>query len=490
MLYVLVSMIDDAMLDLFSKFFTQDYGNSLIIKGKPGAGKTTFALELLEHMRKQSPVYYLTTRFSEDPLITKFPWIPEVTSGNRSRNREVHEMSEAFKGNLQNLERMIEEGRLTKGTDVKSGLVLNMAELLPELESLYSFVDQNINKAPMIVVDSIEALSEKYEIDIKLLFSIIQKDLVEASGANIVLIMEQFGDSPMEYYADGVVTMSHDIKNNFLIRSVLVEKMRGVSIGSNPVYIYTLDNGRYHSFHRPNIKYPSGRLNPIVKKNISKMEVPLGLDEICKLLDLDDPALPVGTVLMLHRVGNYTSVDKVVNLIKNSLIRETLEDSRGVLDISSASNETSRIFMNCLDPELMRFYITGEKSDRSSPYIINMNGKSMSEDFPQEVIDFYMSNTNAPEVFIFSTDYLSFVYGENFYGDFLNLVNKIRSMGLVVIISDDEQYSKIFHFANYIIHLNDVYGYVTMNHDPSRLFVTTVENDKEGWPIIKLHNEV
>ncbi len=485
-------MLNDVLLELFSKFFKQDFGNSLIIKGKPGAGKTTFALELLDSIRNEVPIYYLTTRFSEDPLLTKFPWLPDVTSGNRSRNREAVEMSEAFKGNLQILERMIEEGKLSlaRNGERGNGLVLNIEELLPELESLYSFVDMNINKTPIIVVDSIEALAEKYEIDIKLLFSIIQKDLVEASGANIVLIMEQFADSPMEYYADGVVTMSYNLVDDFLVRTVILEKLRGVSIGSNPVYIYSLENGRFHSFNRNAITYPNTRIPFDLKNAESQLEVPFGNPEFAKLFETDTDDVALGSIVILHRMGNSTSVDRYVNLVKNNLIKRTLQESRGVIDITSGSNETSRTLLASLDPELMRYYITGEKSERSSPYIINMNGKAMGEDFPQEVIDFYTSNSQRPHVYIFSTDFLSFVYGNNFYGDLANIINLIRTSGIIVIIADDQEYQKIFHFANYVIHLNETFGYVTMTSDPSKLFVSTVELNKEGWPEIKLSMEV
>lgn len=485
-------MLNDVLLELFSKFFKQDFGNSLIIKGKPGAGKTTFALELLDTIRKEVPIYYLTTRFSEDPLLSKFPWLPDVTSGNRSRNRGEVEMSESFKGNLQILERMIEEGKLSIGRSKESGsgLVLNIEELLPELESLYSFVDMNINKTPTIVVDSIEALAEKYEIDIKLLFSIIQKDLVEASGANIVLIMEQFSDSPMEYYADGVVTMSYNLVNDFLVRTVILEKLRGVSIGSNPVYVYSLEEGRFHSFSRNAIKYPSSRIPLELKKIDSQLEVPFGNSEFSKLFETETDAVALGSIVILHRMGSSTSVDRTVNLVKNNLVKRTLQESRGVIDISSGSNETSRTLLAALDPELLKYYITGEKSDRSSPYVINMNGKTMKEDFSQEVIDFYTSNSQRPHVYIFSTDFLSFVYGNNFYGDLANIINLIRTSGIIVIIADDQEYQKIFHFANYVVHLSETFGYVTMTSDPSKLFVSTVHVNKAKWPEITLSMEV
>ncbi len=483
-------MLNDALLGLLQEFFNQSYGSSLIIKGKPGAGKTTFVLEYLDKVREKTPIFYLTTRFSEDPLLSMFPWLNEVTLGSRARERNTVEMSESFRGNFKILEKMIEEGKLSQGTGRKaSGLMMNIEELLPELNSLYSFVDININKSPLIVVDSIEALAEKYEINTQLLFTIIQKDLVESSGANIILIMEQFDNSTMEYYANGVVTTSYNIINGFLYRTVILEKLRGVSIGSNPIYIFSLEGGRFQSFNRIPIVYPKSRIQLKPGENPNKLSVPLGNKDLAKVLDLENDSLPIGSVIVLHRKGFSTAVDKYVNLIKNNLVKRTIADSRGVIDVSSGSNDTSRVLMGAIDPEFTKYYITAEKSERSSPYIINLSGSSLADDFPQEVIDFYTSNANSPYVFIFSTDFLSFIYHSKFYGDLSSIINNVRSSGIVVIIADDEEYKRIFHFANYVIHFEENFGYVTLYSDPSTLYVGTVDYDG-NWPELKLSVEV
>lgn len=483
-------MLNDALLGLLQEFFNQSYGSSLIIKGKPGAGKTTFVLEYLDKVREKTPIFYLTTRFSEDPLLSMFPWLNEVTLGSRARERNTVEMSESFRGNFKILEKMIEEGKLSQGTGRKaSGLMMNIEELLPELNSLYSFVDININKSPLIVVDSIEALAEKYEINTQLLFTIIQKDLVESSGANIILIMEQFDNSTMEYYANGVVTTSYNIINGFLYRTVILEKLRGVSIGSNPIYIFSLEGGRFQSFNRIPIVYPKSRIQLKPSENPNKLSVPLGNKDLAKVLDLENDSLPIGSVIVLHRKGFSTAVDKYVNLIKNNLVKRTIADSRGVIDVSSGSNDTSRVLMGAIDPEFTKYYITAEKSERSSPYIINLSGSSLADDFPQEVIDFYTSNANSPYVFIFSTDFLSFIYHSKFYGDLSSIINNVRSSGIVVIIADDEEYKRIFHFANYVIHFEENFGYVTLYSDPSTLYVGTVDYNG-NWPELKLSVEV
>ncbi len=481
-------MLNDYLLNVFRSFFRQNFGNSLIIKGKPGVGKTTFALELLNVVRSEVPVQYISTRTSDDPLILKFPWLQEVSTGKRSRNREVDELSAVSKKNLESLGRMIEEGRLSKGgrSEVQAGLIMNVEEVLPEVEYLYTFVDKNIRQNPLIVIDSIEALAEKYDLDPGLLFSIIQKDLVEGSGANLILVMESTGHNTLDYYSDGVVSMNYDLINNFLVRTVMIEKLRGQSIGSSPVYIYSLEEGRFHSFNRDQIVYPTTRIGEQPSSASSQLEVPLGNPEFEKLLETASGTMPVGSVVLVHRRGKSTSVDKIVNLFKNNLIKETVSQGRGVIDISSSNYESSRVLVQTLDPDWMSHYITAEKSDRQSPYIINMSGKTLLEDFPQEVIDFYLSSSQKPNVYIFSTDFLYFVYGSSFYGDLANLINSLRSSGLILIIADDEEYEKILHFSTYVIHLSDNFGYVSANSSPSESFLCTISTDGDKWPYIKL----
>ncbi|EQD72181.1 transcriptional regulator, gvpD related protein, partial [mine drainage metagenome] len=335
-------------------------------------------------------------------------------------------------------------------------------------------------------IDSIEALSEKYDIDSGLLFSIIQKDLVEGSGANVIVVMESEGENKLDYYSDGVVAMTYELFNNFLVRNVMIEKLRGVSIGSSPIYIYSLDGGRFHSFNRDTIRYPSTKISAPSGDIQSQLEVPFGNEGFDTLLELGSSSIPVGSVLVIHRKGKSTSVDKYVNLLKNNLIKQTISQGRGVIDVSSSNYESSRILSQCIEPDWMTHYITAEKSDRQSPYIINLGGKSMIEDFPTEVIDFYLSSSQKPNVYLFSTDFLQFVYGSMFYGDLATLINSLRSSGIIMIIADDEEYEKILHFGTYVFHMSDSFGYVTVNSSPSEMYLCSIENNAEGWPTIKL----
>ncbi len=477
----------DGLIGLLDQFFDQQYGRSLIIKGKPGAGKTTFALEYMETIMEKVPVCYLSARFSDESLQQTYPWLKDVSIRNLSSSLKG-DIGNVSTESLQKLERMIEEGKVSNG--MESGLILNLTDLLPEVRALYEFVDSNYGNEPLIVIDSIEALSEKYDINNLLLFSMIHSDLVEKSGAKLIVILEAKENQKLEYFSDGVISMDYSIEDDFLVRKSIVEKLRGVSLGTTPVYLYSLNNGRFSPLDQRQIIYPEKKVKIDKKSKREQFEVPLESDELQKLTKTGDNSVPLGSVIMLHRKGNSNVVNDVVNLVKNNLIKDAILDGRGVIDATSSSYETSRILVNSMDSDTMKHYITAEKSKRANSFVINLEGKSIVEDFPNDVIDFFMSSSSRPDLYFFSTDFLMFTYGPDFFGDLVNLINSIRPTGAIVIIADDDYYEKISHYSNFTMHFKEVSGYAVVNSAPKVFYVAIPEFSGEGWPSLAMHEMV
>jgi len=315
---------------------------------------------------------------------------------------------------------------------------------------------------------------------------VLHSDLVENSGANIIVVMEEMNNTKLEYFSDGVVSMDYQLKDDFLVRTLTVAKLRGMSTGSSPVWLYSLKEGRFLPFERDSVTYPENKLKTKVKAEERSFEVPLGSDSFSKLVEKDLDRVPLGYVVIFHRVNKSTSVDQAVNLVKNNLIRRTVLEGRGVIDATSSSYETSRVMVDTMESEVLKHYITAEKSKRSSSYVINLEGKSLVEDFPHEVIDFFMSSSSRPNVYLFSTDFLSFTYGNDFFGDLLNLINIIRMTGIIVIVADDEYYQKISHYANLTVHFRDFSGYVLLNSSKRSVFISSTKYGKDRWPEVEL----
>ncbi len=480
-------MDKEGLFGLLDQFFDQKFGRSLVVKGKPGAGKTTFGLEYMESVMKKTPVCYLSARFSDESLQFTYPWIEDVSIRNLSGDLKG-EIANVSTESLRKLERLIEEGKVTNG--MESGLILNITDLLPEVRALYEFVDSNSGNEPLIVIDSIEALSEKYDINSLLLFSMIHSDLVERSGARLICILEAKENPKLEYFSDGVISMDYAVENDFLARRAVVEKLRGVSVGSTPVFLYTLKGGRFFPLDQRQIIYPEKKVKVDRKSKSEQFEVPLESDELHKLTKNGSGSVPLGSVVMIHRKGNTNVVNDIVNLMKNNLIRDAILDGRGVIDATSSSYETSRILVNSLDSEIMKHYITAEKSKRANSFVINLEGKSIVEDFPNDVIDFFMSSSSRPDLYFFSTDFLMFTYGRDFFGDLVNLINSIRTTGAIVIVTDDEYYEKISHYANLTIHVAEVNGYAVVNSTPKVFYAAIPEYSKDGWPSIVMQEMV
>lgn len=209
--------------------------------------------------------------------------------------------------------------------------------------------------------------------------------------------------------------------------------------------------------------------------------------EIEKLTESSSPSVPIGTLIMIHRESTSSQVDQVVNLIKNNIALGTVSAGRGVMDVTSSSYETSGVLVNCVDAEKMKNYVIAEKSKKNNPYIINLEGKSLIDDFPQEVLDFFMSYSERPDVYFFSTDFLSFVYGDSYYGDLVNLINDIRSTGIVILIADQDAYERLTHYANITIHIRDYHGFVLVHSRPDALYLSMPDYTQKGWPRLKLH---
>lgn len=477
--------------EIFKTFFNQKYGKSLVIKGSPGSGKTTFSLELAAKLLETQPIHYLSSRFTDEPLKENFDFIDKISYRMKQRESEgQRDLKYVSTDSLKKLEGIIEQNNMKNDSDFSGGLVFDITEVIPEIDEIYRFVERNIDKGPVIILDSIEALAEKYHIDPTLIFSVFQNDLVEKSGAGLVVVLESTGNEKLEYYSDGVISLNSKIVQNYLVRKLRIEKLRGISIGSLPIYSYTLLNGRFSIFDSLYLDYPKKKIGMPSVEQQEEQKVPLGNEEIGKLLPHGDTSVDLGSIVLFHRNTISDRTEMAVNLVKNTLIRTTIADGRGAMDISSSSYETLRVMMSTTDPDYLTHYITAEKTKRTSQFIINLEGKSILQDFPMEVIEFFMASSKRPNVYIFSTDFLNFTYGDNFEGELLSLINELRVTGIIVIISDDNYYRKLSHYAYLTVHFIDVEGCIYLNTGSNDHFAIETITDKNGWTNYKLTKTV
>ena len=70
------------------QFFSSRFGKSLLIKGRPGTGKTTFVFEILYELCPGGNCLYISPRIDQSSSYGKFPWV----EGDFRSNKEFMDM--------------------------------------------------------------------------------------------------------------------------------------------------------------------------------------------------------------------------------------------------------------------------------------------------------------------------------------------------------------------------------------------------------------
>ena len=225
------------------EFSLREPPRSLLIRGEPGAGKSTLALTVLSAFRGKRLL--VTSRVTKEEIENDYPWLRTNVEG-------PVEVIEAL-ANTSRLE--------TKGRAIRAG-----AELIhstpddTELESLWlpdGVIDAFSRVGPgtpgMIVVDSWDALVEQYVGGVKhdsgpypdreeierLMLGVLGRGRV-----HLVLVVEREGPSQLDYLVDGVVACVVTSNEERLERWSHLKKMRGVRV-NHAWYPYTLEGGRF-----------------------------------------------------------------------------------------------------------------------------------------------------------------------------------------------------------------------------------------------------
>ncbi|MEW5937600.1 MAG: gas vesicle protein GvpD P-loop domain-containing protein, partial [Candidatus Thermoplasmatota archaeon] len=246
-------------------FFAKPGGRSLLVKGSPGTGKTTFALQLLEMLAEPEKSFYLSTRVSDESLYRQFPWLKEKEMRNRiidagrvlletlaqpeEGTQEYDEEAAHRLSTAKDFLRAIGEDALAPPTKVDRthlGVLIERIRM-PEVERIYDRIEAVLPQRAMLVVDSIEGITGKYGLDREELVFCLQKDLVEHSNTNVLFVTESGQHDSVEYLVDGVISLSHEVINDKRVRHLYLTKLRATEI-RQPSYLVTLRNGRFCSF--------------------------------------------------------------------------------------------------------------------------------------------------------------------------------------------------------------------------------------------------
>ena len=299
--------------DEIQEFFNVKRNNILLIKGKPGSGKTIFSLECLINLAEKGCGFYFSTRVDPETVFTQYPQICEQVPP-----QNIIDATSTFSIRSSNVHEAIQYSTV------------------PEfLRALYAKVDKIQGKGtPIIVIDSIDAICETLDIsDSK--FMHIFADFTRKSGSKAIIVTEQSKSTKLDYLADGVIYLTYDMIEGRIYREMHIEKLRSVKI-KNPIIPFTLIDGRFtltqYVFHTTKDVLSKGQN---YFKIISEIKLPpglystgsLSLDKIIGyvrggnlvLYELEPyvPTITIIGLMTLHSIGFISRGCKVIQIPPN-----------------------------------------------------------------------------------------------------------------------------------------------------------------------------
>jgi len=456
------------------EFFRSPGGHSLIIKGEAGTGKTTLALQLIEELSAEQPEYYLSMRVSDEALFRQFPWLRE-----KARRNEILKAGKAFlrrtqpvdkdnmdpkakqdlkvtknllqaladaeqspvvvRTELMKLEGQIEAGEIgpegDEDMDILSGdgsFVLEIGTMMPELELAYDIVENNLPNRSLIVLDSIEALSENYGIPPQRIVTTIQKDLVEHSASNIAYVLETSGKNILDYLGDGIISMGSDERAGRRVRVLAIEKLRGASV-HRWKYLFTLQDGRMSVFDRDNFDNVTWPEKHIPVQETDPNRISLGLESMDKVL-----GGPAKGGLVLVEVGEDVPQD-FVRWFETTFVLDNLSKKRGLIWYPQHSLDYTLLekqvkdMANVVKPsELLCVLDPGNQSPDAS-FVRIVEGADAGHDLRWDQLRYLLSNAKTPFVSVLGFNAIEDAYGKEVMPSMMPFIDTMRRNGNVIM---------------------------------------------------------
>ena len=423
-----------------NNFMTCAGGHSLILRGMAGTGKTTLALQLIEELAQVQQSYYMSTRVSDQSLFNQFPWLMEkVKEGEILKARKKRKKSDseeqvekilvglaAIKGELKSekyraprnelmrLQGVIEGGGEEPPSaepEAEGELTVTIASMMPEIEMAYDVVDRALPERTLVVIDSIDALAERYGISPSKLIFALQKDLVEGVGANVVYVLET-PDPLLDYLGDGIIYLCLSNQTGRRIREMDILKLRGCEI-RQPKYVYTLLGGRVRTFEYSRYSKPER------PKAITPIDDPDSKHVSTGNPDLDSMiggGLKKGTITLIELGPGVPVVAS--SAIEAGIIANFASQKRGVAWIptkkTGAENARDEMLGFVKADEFdknVRILEPRAPAGSSKPYSMPLEGEDIKVDMKWQDIQYALRNTGAPYLTIIGFDSLESNYG-------------------------------------------------------------------------------
>lgn len=483
-------------------FISEKGGNSLIIKGDTGTGKTTLALHIMEKYYGLARSDYISKRVEDKKLFKQFPWLKEKIKqqdilGNarkllksfysdeiidtvsmdevkktqtylsRRFLKSIYEEKEEFsfqKEELQKLEGKVERGEIIGDDEemsesFKNEFVFEIGKTLPEIDKAYEMVKRSLPKKSLIIIDSIEALSDHYGIPKDKIVSALQKDLSDNGNTNLIFITENNETDKIDYIVDGIIELEKRYHKGKVLREMNIEKLKGKQI-QNSKYTFSLYDGNFRLIET---KIPDDftrmKKEPILVEKPDKIST--GFENIDDVINgLEYPGSHI--IEIDEKIPKEVLENIISALLSNSCIL-----NRGTITLPPFgynSSQVKRLLDGYVPEEKIKNLIIMQQflpePDENS---LELRGEDLYSDFDLSKIRNKISDSKSPYTFLMGLDSIIGTYGSKSIPKLNNIIPSIVSKGHSFIgfcTDGDDHISKLKITANEVLKIEMINGVI------------------------------
>ncbi|MBD3187210.1 hypothetical protein GF325_10305 [Candidatus Bathyarchaeota archaeon] len=254
----------------FRTMFDLNHGYVMLIKGEPGTGKTTLAMELCNKWVRDANVLFLSTRSNLGELKSQYNWFVQQIGTDAITDLESLELTDD-KLKLLN----IDDGNFFKVFMRFERLIKKISRkqesrAKPNQEHVGNSAGKGDGKAPsnkdsvnhktIVIIDSIDKLIDvicaqnNIITESKIFESII--NFTRVYNLKLLLISEQAEKGKSDYLVDGIIKLACDTTTiqDRILRYLRVIKLRNIPIEFHEI-LFSLHEGRFRMIrpHKPRL---------------------------------------------------------------------------------------------------------------------------------------------------------------------------------------------------------------------------------------------
>ncbi len=393
---------------------------TLLIAGHPGAGKTTFATTICyKNASKGKPCLYLSFQENKEKLFSQ--------------------MSK-YGMNLKDLE----EKKLLKFVRLP---VVAGDEVIKMLSDIIGDAFKKF-KPKIFVLDSATPISESLTSSVgRSIFQNFFYDLTKAIKGLVILVEElplgmvALPNRDLEFVADVVILMKHEVMGSLLVRKMEIRKFRGA-----PLTIAELPFS---------IKEREGLIvfTPLKLENVPPIRKERKLKPPCKALERVIPNLYPGTSILLAVPPHARSLlYEVIPLIAITVLNDL---RMGVISYRYSKNEI-------LDYIRMASNYLGIPSEKGIKYIKFARGINPTAFSPEELLHLenYIIVKKRPDIVVFHSPEAVIMSSDSqtYYRLLYNQLLRLRSEGIITVrltsVINEESFLRQATLAETVIRVN------------------------------------